>query len=550
MQPSTFILPTRLAAYLRDSGGERQELSLPQQEAAIRQWCLENCHTLTYIFQDAARAGSSTVGRAGFLDCMHHFRSPGCRETGLVIWSYSRFARDIDDAQFYRADLRRRGYQIISITDQVPDGPIGRLFEAAIDWKNEQFLEDLSRDVKRGLADRVSRYGAIPGTPPRGFKRQPVEIGQRRDGSRHIGHRWVPDPDQAPLVQKAFRMRAAGKSLAEINAATHLYKGINGYKTFYSNRLYIGELHFGELVINDYCEPLVDRATWDAVQAILERHKDRQNVVTPADQPRRKHTPYLLSGLVYCARCDAPLSGLTSKQRNGGYYERYCCSRWKRNRDCDAKPIPRQVLEDAILEKIQTHILNETLLASLRSGAAAHDTAHQERLQAEIGALKRSLANIRLAITRITDAIIASGHSTALLERLTTLEHEQNQLITQIERLETDVGQITEPLTQDELEQRAVRLKQLLKSKDPDQVRTLIHGLIDRITVARHNRQITGEIIYYYPPPKAPAPLDGAANPLDGADYCAYDPHPRGGTYHRHSIAFTSTATAIRKYSR
>jgi DNA invertase Pin-like site-specific DNA recombinase len=49
------------AAYLRDSGGEEQELSIEQQEKEIRAWCLEKGYILTAIFKDEARPGSSTV---------------------------------------------------------------------------------------------------------------------------------------------------------------------------------------------------------------------------------------------------------------------------------------------------------------------------------------------------------------------------------------------------------------------------------------------------------------------------------------------------------
>ena len=40
-------------------------------------------------------------------------------EEGLVVWKMSRFAREILDAQFFRADLRRRGYKVISVNDPV-----------------------------------------------------------------------------------------------------------------------------------------------------------------------------------------------------------------------------------------------------------------------------------------------------------------------------------------------------------------------------------------------------------------------------------------------
>lgn len=209
--PVNLLPGARFAAYLRDSGGERQELSTAQQEGEIRTWCDRRGLLLTTIFRDEARPGSSTVSRQAFQDCIYHFRQPDCPEAGLVIWSFSRFARDIDDAQFFRADLRRRGFTVVSITDDIPEGPMGRLFEAVIDWKNEQFLEDLSRDVKRGLRDLVQQYGAVPGTPPRGFIRQPVVIGRRRDGRERIAHRWIPDPELTPSIRRAFELKAAGR---------------------------------------------------------------------------------------------------------------------------------------------------------------------------------------------------------------------------------------------------------------------------------------------------------------------------------------------------
>ena len=111
---------SRLAAYLRDSGGEEQDLSVEQQENEITFWCDEHTYVLTHTFIDSASPGSTTIRRSGFRAMISHFRSPQCQEAGIVVWKYSRFARDLDDAQFYRADLRRRGYEIYSLNDNVP----------------------------------------------------------------------------------------------------------------------------------------------------------------------------------------------------------------------------------------------------------------------------------------------------------------------------------------------------------------------------------------------------------------------------------------------
>ncbi|RLC63217.1 MAG: hypothetical protein DRI48_08680, partial [Chloroflexi bacterium] len=95
---------------------------------------------------------------------------------GILLWDLKRFARDRLDNAFFKADLRRRGYTVIFLSDNIPQGGIGHIYEAMLEWKAEQDLQDISKDVKRGLADLVGTRGAdgkylglCPGKPPTGF---------------------------------------------------------------------------------------------------------------------------------------------------------------------------------------------------------------------------------------------------------------------------------------------------------------------------------------------------------------------------------------------
>jgi len=484
-------------AYCRDSGGDSQDLSVPQQESAIRTWCTDHGFILVHVFTDSARPGSSIVGRQGFQDMLHHFRS-GAPEAGLVIWSYNRFARDIDDSQFFRADLRRRGYLIYSLTDQIPDGPMGRLFEAAIDWKSEQFLLDLSRDVKRGLHDLVLTHRAVPGTPPRGFTRQPLEIGRRRDGRPRIVHRWIPDPDLAPLVRLAFQMRLEGHSLAEINSATRLYGSLNSYRTFFINPLYKGELRFADLTLPDYCPPVVEPDLWEAVQLILQSHTRRRQL-DPQIHPRRVASSYLLSGLSYCARCGSPHYGLSARQPNGTYYRRYACTRGKRNRDCDAKPIPADILETSVINELHQRILEPDHLDQLRQVVLSGAGQRRQDLDHRRQALRKDLATVRRQLGRITAAIAETGHSRSLLDKLQTLEDQETQLLAELARLDTTQE---DPSQVQALDHAALseELRRRLETSDHADLRRILRGLVQRVLVDRNGPRITGQIIYYYPP--------------------------------------------------
>ena len=238
--------------------------------------------------------------------------------------------------------------------DSVPDGLDGRFFESAIDWMNARFLEDLSTDVKRGLKHLVSEYGGVPGTPPRGFKREPIHVGTHRDGKAHIVHKWVPDPETWDRAKLAFEMRAAGASYADIRKATsNLYTSNASFKHFFENPIYRGTLHYGDQVIEDYAPALVDQKTWDQVQKVNQASSIRR---TPSgtenpNHPRRSKSSYLLSGLVYCAQCGGLMNGEThvqSKKNHTNYY--YACRNSKLGRDCTARQIPQHTLEQSVLD--------------------------------------------------------------------------------------------------------------------------------------------------------------------------------------------------------
>ena len=527
-----FATGARVNTYIRDSGGEKQELSLDQQAAAIRAWCAENGLILVHVFQDSARKGSSIVGRDGFQDMMHRFRSPDCQETGLVIWNYQRFARDVDDAQFFRADLRRRGFIFHSLNDEIPEGPMGRLFEAAIDWKNEQFLEDLSRDVKRGLSELVLKYGAVPGTPPRGFKRVPISIGQRRDKSEHIAHRWEPDPEIAPLVQQAFEMKAVGRSLVEITAATGLFKSANSYTSFFRNEIYIGILNFGGLVIENYCDPLIDQATWQAVQARLKSTKARQHLTGDNPQHPRRRSAWLLSGLAYCGACGSPLYGLSALQRNGSYYDRYHCTRAKRNHDCDAQAIPRRFLDQAVIGGLHDQILTPENILARHTEDRKSATENRRKIKVQLTAQQKRLAETRRQLTNVTSAIAERSHSRALLDKLGQLEAEEADCLAQISRLNLSLETPNTVKTRAQITSQVNRLRAELETGDPERVMAVLRGLVSRVTVLRKGNMVHGLLEYH-----GIGDLKKAKAPYKGAATVSICPPPMGAPTYRHSFS-------------
>jgi len=517
----------RLAAYLRDSGGDEQDLSLDQQETEIKRWAQENGYVITRFFRDEARPGSSVVGRDAFLRMMDHFRQPETAETGVVIWKYSRFARDFDDSQFYKADIRRRGYKIYSIKDNIPEGPEGRFFEAAIDWMNQRFLSDLSSDVKRGLSHIVETYGAMPGTPPAGFIRVPIEIGKRRDGTPHILHRWAPDEETAPAIRQVFELRAHGKTYKQIMQEAPDIVAKNTLTDLLRNKLYIGILEYGGKEFPEYCEALVDQVTWDAVQKLRRYHERSQHLSSDAGtwNIRRRSSLHVLSGLAFCGRCGSPLFAHPAKQKNGSYYQRYACTRSRRRGDCDARPIPGKVLDQAVIETIEQFILRPDHLEMIHEISMESQAEALQVAAEKAKGYKRQQGKLRGQIGKITAAIAVAGHSRALIAKLQQLEMQDAELVAQIEEL--SLAPLIAPIGHDELVTFAHQAAQLLRSSEPETVRDVLRGIITRVVAERDGANVLG-MVYYGTPKKK---VRGSDLTVSTSDV------PLGAPTYRHSFS-------------
>ena len=494
---SPFPPSSRVAAYLRDSGGDAQDLSVPQQERAVWEWCEDRQLTLSHVFKDAGTPGSSTVGREGFLAMMDYFRSRRAPEKGLVIWSYARFSRSIDDAQYYLADLRRRGVSIHSMTDQIPEGTVGKLIEAVYVWKNQDFLETLSREVKRGQHDLMKNRGALGGTPPRGFMRVPIELGKRRDGSPHIVHRWVPDPALVDTIRQAFEMKAAGASVRQIHETTRLYRSIGCYDTFFSNRLYIGEMVFGDTVVPDYVEPIVDQLTWNAVQD--RRSGARARVKTTRQHPRRVNSRWLLSGLAYCGLCDAPLNSSSVPSRTGNAHDYYACSREQRHAGCGAKKIPKDYLESLVIDKLKEYLADPSVVEAVRATMARNAVENSAELEDQARQVSQRLGGVRLRMTNILKAIEQAPASEALTGRLLALEGEERDLQRQLRSLEIRKKSAHE-VDDDHLMERILALVTDVNGIGMEDVRPILGGFIAKVTACRTEKLVTGQVEFWETP--------------------------------------------------
>jgi site-specific DNA recombinase len=500
---------SRVAGYFRDSGGEDQERSVDQQRRFAEGYCQQHHLVLMRVFADEARPGGTVVGREAFDEMIHYLRqlAPDVRRRspeapdGVLLWDLKRFARNAQDNAFFKADLRRRGYLVVFLSDNIPPGDIGHVYEAMLEWKAQQDLVDISKDAKRGLADLVSTrnedgdyLGLCPGRPPTGFKGEPYVMGLRRDGRPRIVQRWVPDPDTWELARKAWDMRVQGASYREIHEATRLLGTIGSYATFFRNRIYTGALEYGGEEYLDFVPAMVSQEAWDQVQAMRKPRAQKSRPWANSD--------YVLSGLLHCSLCTRAIVGDAIPARadaGDGYsrrrYRRYVCLGWKQKRECSFHYVGAEIIEEAVFKVLLEQVLQpEHLLQILED--ARPDELTSQALELEAQRVEAELADVQRAIERLVDAVEKSGYSASLQARLDQREGERATLAVELANARRRLEQTDVRVPFEVVADFCYNAGEVLKTGTVEDIRALLRTLVVRIELEPER----GRVIYTFPP--------------------------------------------------
>jgi len=468
-----------IACYLRDSGGAAQGLSVSQQRAALAAYAGQRQWIISRWYADAAQSGA-TDDRPALQQLLADCRQGDPGYVAVLTWATSRFGRDTLESQFNRLWLRRQGVDVLSANpaEATPDGATAVVFEAMFDWKNQQFLEDMSRDVRRGLRANVVAGYAPGGTPPRGYLAEPVTAGIRRDGKPKIVARWVMDPELGPRVSQAFRLFADGASYAEIHAATRLYKSDSCYASMLRNRSYLGVLKFGSEEFPDMIPALVDQATFAQVQA---------RIAAGAAYTPRPGSDYLLSGLLRCGYCDGPMAGgVDRRNERRGYraWRYYKCDR-KRRLGAAACPDQRHVgadqLEDRVVNLVLDRILTPACVREIYEEIGRRFAGPD--LAAEISGLEDQIVGVRRSVANILDLVERAGADETTLARLTQRRTELAQLTARRDEQARRQAIFGTPPTPAEIEAILATLRQGIASEEVDVARRTLRAFVEQVVV-------------------------------------------------------------------
>lgn len=316
----------RAVIYCRVSTVEQtQNLSLPTQEKACREYCERQGYAIDEVFIDAGES-AKTIDRPEFRRLLEHCRRGRGRLHAVVVYSLTRFSRNSADHHAISGLLKGLGIALRSVTEPIDDSPSGRLMEGIL-AAMAQFDNDVrSERVTAGMKAAVDRGRWV----------WPAPIGYQNANNRgRGGPSLIPDPTRAPAVREAFELYAAGirgrvllDRVRDLGLRTTHEKPISFSRLYEILRqpVYVGLVRSAALqkdVRGDF-EALVSDETFGRVQLALSR------AAAPPPQPTRRDPgdeDFPLRKFVRCASCGRALTGSWSRGRNGSRYPFYHCTR-------------------------------------------------------------------------------------------------------------------------------------------------------------------------------------------------------------------------------
>ncbi len=332
----------------------------------------------------------------------------------VLIYKLDRFSRDRYDSAHYKHLLKRNGVKVVSVKENISDGPEGIILEAMLEGYAEYYSAELSQKIHRGQKENALKGKNNGGGIPLGYvlnrETQKLEV----------------DVTTAPIVVETFKRYAEGETVRSIvedfNArGFKTRKGtpfsINSFNRILKNRKYIGEYAYQDVVIPNGVPAIVEEDLFYRVQQRLEKNKRAPAKIKAADD-------FLLTTKLFCGKCERMMVGESGTSHTGAKHYYYKCGAAKRKKGCDKKAIKKDWIERVVVRLTIERVLNEGRINHIIDSLLAL----QKSEDITTPALRRQLAEVEKGITNMLNAIQKGILTDSTKGRLDELEKQKEEL--------------------------------------------------------------------------------------------------------------------------
>lgn len=402
----------RYFSYIRVSTQRQGQTgtSLSEQQSAIERYAAKWSLNIVRRFEE--RETAAKLGRPVFLEMLKAIKQG--KADGIIIHKIDRSARNLKDW----ADLGSLidvGLEVHFSSESLDLASRGGRLSADIQAVvASDYIRNLREETKKGIYGRL-KQGLYP---------FPAVVGYLNCGK---GQPKRPDPEQSPLIRRAFELYATG-DWGLIALSEELYQAglrnkhgrrvtINGLSTILHNPFYIGIIRVektGEAFAGIHT-PIVQKELYDRVQGVLAgKNIKKQN----------RHF-FVFRRCIRCRTCGNLLIPELKKT-----YIYYRCHA----RSCLRSAIKEETLDKEILHRFKEMQLTDKEFAFLRQEAAKESrksSLEDERIRKRLLLQKKQIEE---RLSKLADAYIDS-----VFDRETYLD-KKNALVFEEQTIEEQIA--------------------------------------------------------------------------------------------------------------
>lgn len=394
----------------------------------------------------------------------------------VLVYKLDRLSRSVRDTLYLIRDIfQKSGIQFISLQESIDtNSPVGNFFLTQLSAIAEFERDQITERMKMGRLGRARSGKTMMWTRP--------AYGYRYD--KKSGNVYV-NESEGNIVRKIYRMYLEGTSITKLRDYLNEYHREGRSKEWsyriirniLSNPVYIGFNRFkGELFKGNH-ETLIDPEIYETTQRELKRRQ--KQAYEQKNNPRPFQSKYMLSGIVRCGYCGAPLvARLGTRRKDGTRTIRYeCYNRYpqKSKRVTTYNDDKKCKSGFYYLLDIEAYVLNElNKLQTNPEEVVKRTSKNSDEFDQELK--KREIKQIQTKIEKLNDLYLIDNITLEELQNKTkSLISRKSKLLHELEA-ETESGR------------QQKRIEDLLNFKDINAIdyehqKFIVNSLIDKVNV-------------------------------------------------------------------
>ena len=368
----------RAASYARFSSHNQRSESIEIQHDNNLAYCAIEDLDVVAIYSDEARSGRNT-NRADFQ------RMVADAKAGLfdyvVIYKVARIMRNRDEMALLRITLRKHGVEVLYSGESIGTGSdailqLG-LKEVLAEWESAQLAERIVDGIQKN-AERC------------------MANGQQLYGWDIVEGYYEINEAEAGVLRRAKGMLFNGKTVAEIVRALEGHTTKRGKPITHNalTKMLKRKQNAGVFSYAGHEKEGGMPALWS-----MEEQRMIWKMLGDETRPRRKagNADFLLTGKLWCGKCDTPMTGTSGPGKSGKVYYYY-----QDKKGCGRK-VRKEAIEENVAEAVRAALSVEANREKIADLMCEFEDERDDTPQSAI--IEGELKEITLAYDRIWKAI-------------------------------------------------------------------------------------------------------------------------------------------------